>query len=98
MTMRFTYRLHPEKNGFLASCVESDALGEGPSEQAAVASLREALEERMFRPDAVAPPSRQPDESIELVRADEPKAEQVIEPSGPGEAVDSAQRRRHSMR
>lgn len=81
--MRFSYRLTREKGGFLAACVESDALGEGATEKDAVASLRQALEERMFRPDAVAPPSDRADGSIELVRADEAK---VIEPSGPGDA------------
>ena len=57
--MNFTYRLQKEQGGWLATCVESDAMGEGKTEQEAVASLRQSLEERMFRPDAVAPPSQE---------------------------------------
>jgi hypothetical protein len=70
--MRFTYRLIRDKEGFVAECVESEAAGEGKTAKDAVESLRAALEERMFRPDAVAPPS-QPAAApqIELVLAGE---------------------------
>ena len=42
--MKFTYRLQKEQSGWLAECVESDAMGEGKTEMEAVASLRESLE------------------------------------------------------
>ncbi len=64
--MKFTYRLQKEQSGWLAECVESDAMGEGKTEMEAVASLRESLEERMFRPDAVAPPPEAPHAPIVL--------------------------------
>lgn len=64
--MKFSYRLVQDANGWLAECIETDAAGEGRTSEAAVASLRKALEERMFRPDAVAPPSEAKRERIEL--------------------------------
>jgi hypothetical protein len=67
--MRFTYRLVRDANGWIAECVEADAMGEGKTERDAVASLKKALEERMFRPDAVAPPPSQPRPSIDLAPA-----------------------------
>ena len=70
--MRFSFRLIRDRTGFVAECVESDAAGEGKTAKEAVSALREALEERMFRPDAIAPPSRPPPGTIELVLADEP--------------------------
>lgn len=96
--MRFSYRIIREKSGFVAECVESEAAGEGPTEAAAVSSLRDVLEERMFRPDAVAPPSRPTESPIELVLADDhtanstntddhPKEQKVLDLGGPGEAA-----------
>lgn len=64
--MRFTYRLIRDRRGYLAECVESEAAGEGKSAAEAVESLRALLQERMLRPDAVAPPSRPIEGSIEL--------------------------------
>jgi hypothetical protein len=55
------------RTGFLAECVESDAAGEGPTANEAIACLRSALEERMFRPDAVAPPPQETTGTIELI-------------------------------
>lgn len=69
--MRFSYRLIRDKSGFIAECVESDAAGEGTTEKSAVEALRRALEERMFRPDAVAPPPRPAEVTIELVSAED---------------------------
>lgn len=71
VTMLFTYRLIRDKEGFVAECVESEAAGEGKTAKDAVESLRAALEERMFRPDAVAPPSQPTATSIERVLAGE---------------------------
>lgn len=84
--MRFSYRLTQDKDGWLAECVESEAAGEGKTREDAIASLRESLEERLFRPDAVAPPSKGPKGAIELVRADEPKAaDKELDLGGPGD-------------
>ena len=87
--MKFTYRLIRDKNGFLAECVESEAAGEGKTAKDAVESLRKSLEERMFRPDAVAPPSTPTEGVVELVLADEatPSAERrSLDLGGPGDA------------
>ena len=66
--MRFTYRLVGDASGWLAECEEPEAMGEGRTQAEAVEALRKALEERMMRPDAVAPPSMKPaNAGIELV-------------------------------
>lgn len=67
--MKLSYRLVKGADFYSAECVESDAIGEGKTEKAAVESLRTMLEERMFRPDAVAPPPTPQTERIELVLA-----------------------------
>jgi hypothetical protein len=67
--MRFTYRLVHDGSGFVAECLESDVAGAGTTEDLAIDALLMALEERMFRPDAVAPPSEPAPANIELVRA-----------------------------
>lgn len=64
--MKFTYRLIERSGTFTAECVEADAVGEGETRVKAIESLRLALEERMFRPDAVAPPPRSDESPIEL--------------------------------
>jgi hypothetical protein len=84
--MRFSYRIVRDTSGFLAECVESEVAGEGKTEAAAVASLRRALEERMFRPDAVAPPSRPTRGEIELVLADDSTDRRSLDLGGPGDA------------
>ncbi len=87
--MKFSYRLIRDKSGFVAECVESEAAGEGKTAKDAVESLRKSLEERMFRPDAVAPPPTPTESVIELVLADE-SASRAERPSldlgGPGDA------------
>jgi len=72
--MKLSYRLVHESNHYLAECIESDVMGEGKSSKEAVAALRAALAERMFRPDAVAPPSQPSDTTIELVLVDGQRA------------------------
>lgn len=92
--MKLTYRVIKDANGYLAECVESDAAGEGKTSQAAVESLRTALKERMFRPDAVAPPSETEREPIELTLAKDAKdaneetsnEKPTLDLGGPGEA------------
>lgn len=82
--MKFTYRLQTVHCGWIAECVESDAMGEGKTEREAIASLRESLEERMFRPDAVAPPSEEaPHAPIVLELAGKP-APDSLDLGGPG--------------
>lgn len=88
--MRFTYRLVREKDGFVAECFESEAAGEGKTEALAVESLRKVLEERMFRPDAVAPPPKAPPgangSAIELVHMPDSATRPTLDLGGPGEA------------
>ena len=83
--MRFSYRLIKDANGYVAECVETDAVGEGKTSSAAIGSLKTALEERMFRPDAVAPPAKQPDEEIELVLAESEPERRSLDLGGPGD-------------
>jgi len=74
--MRFSYRLIRDQRGYLAECIEAEAAGEGKTAQAAVESLRGLLHERMFRPDAVAPPSTAiADAKIELVLTEDGQSE-----------------------
>ena len=91
--MKLHYRLIKDANGFLAECVESDAMGEGKTAKEAVTSLEKALKERMFRPDAVAPPPEQVEPKIELVLADERGDRQdvgrEVDYGGPGEPARS---------
>jgi hypothetical protein len=84
--MRLSYLLVRNREGFIAECVETDAVGEGKTAKDAVASLRAALEERMFRPDAIAPPSEPAETFIELVLAKESEAvsERAKVLDGPG--------------
>jgi hypothetical protein len=72
--MRFTYRLLRDRRGYVAECIESDAAGEGKSAREAIESLRASLCERMFRPDAVAPPPSGPVSAIELQLTDDATA------------------------
>ncbi|MCL2777454.1 MAG: hypothetical protein FWD73_05570 [Polyangiaceae bacterium] len=67
--MRFTYLLVEGAGYWTAECQETNAMGEGMTRGEAIASLREALVERLFRPDAVAPPPEVNQEPIELVPA-----------------------------
>lgn len=83
--MKFSYRLIKDANGWVAECVESEAAGEGKTSQAAVESLRKSLEERMLRPDAVAPPSEAAPETIELTLASEQPDRRSLDLGGPGE-------------
>jgi hypothetical protein len=83
--MKFTYRLVKDASGWLAECVESEAAGEGKTSKEAVESLRASLEERMFRPDAVAPPAETEHSNIELELASEAsKTPKSIDLGGPG--------------
>lgn len=87
--MRFSYRMVREDDGYFAECIESDVAGEGSTAAEAVASLRTALEERLLRPDAVAPPSSPSSRTtIDLVHAhDDAGADADAARSGPGVAT-----------
>jgi hypothetical protein len=65
----FTYRLLRDGGAIVAECVEVDCAASGATEDEAVASLKDALAERMLRPEAVAPPPSGPSARIDLVRA-----------------------------
>lgn len=82
--MKFTYRLHKDASAWLAECVESEAAGEGKTEREAVESLRASLEERMFRPDAVAPPPETEHAAIELELANDKDGPSSLDLGGPG--------------
>lgn len=82
--MKFTYRLIKDASGYVAECVESDVAGEGKSAKEAVACLRASLEERMFRPDAVAPPPETERETIELELTSAKKPRKSLDLGGPG--------------
>jgi len=58
---------------WLAQCEEVDRAGEGDTPEAAVASLREALEEYFGQAEAIAPPQEKPCEAIEIVVVDPPR-------------------------
>lgn len=87
--MKLHYRLIKDANGFVAECVESDAMGEGKTSKEALASLEKSLRERMLRPDAVAPPPENEDVKIELVladdRGDRREVGREVDYGGPGE-------------
>jgi hypothetical protein len=85
--MRFSYRIVRERGGVVAECLEVDAMGEGVTEIAAIAALRSSLEERMFRPDAVAPPPEESPCPIELVaaRLEDCQPRRSLDLGGPGD-------------
>jgi predicted RNase H-like HicB family nuclease len=70
--MRVSALLTQIAGRWLAQCEEVDRAGEGSTPDEAVASLRDALEEYFGQVEAVAPPSRQAAESIEIVIVDAP--------------------------
>lgn len=82
--MKFTYRLVKDASGYLAECVESDCAGEGKTSKEAIESLRSCLEERMLRPDAVAPPSETVPAVIELELASDKTPRKSLDLGGPG--------------
>ncbi len=80
--MSFTYRLQSAEGKSLAHCIENGTEAFGDTDAAAVAALREALEDKMGRADAVAPPTHPTAPRIELRQA----ATEEPSPQGPGEA------------
>ena len=82
MTYTYTYRLTSAPEGFLARCTEMPISALGPTEEAAVAALRQAICEHLGHVEAVAPPSAPPTPSIDLRRAED----KAPEPQGPGDS------------
>jgi hypothetical protein len=64
--MKVTAVLTQTSGRWLAHCEEVDLAGEGDTPDQAVASLRDALREYFGHAEAVAPPSEQPESSIEI--------------------------------
>lgn len=85
--MNLTYKLVHDGERWLAECVESNAMGEGKTENEAVKSLETALRENMFRPDAIAPPSERETTPIVLNLARDDAHDAAVEPDGPGDAM-----------
>lgn len=77
--MRVSAVITMEGSRYLAQCVEVDRMGEGATEEQAVASLRESLEEYYREVPAVAPPEHPEIEPIEIVITERP-AHVVLRP------------------
>jgi len=83
----YTYRLKAIDSGFYAHCCEmGQVAAEGPTAAEAVASLHNALAERLAQNDGMAPPSTKPLlPAFSLVEAALPQG--PSSPQGPGEAM-----------
>ena len=81
--MQVTATIRREKDGFVATCLESSVVGEGRTPDEALQTLREGLLEQL-RAEAVAPPSGAAEISLDIV-LEEP-ARPSPAPHGPGEA------------
>ncbi len=64
---------------FEASCLEFEAIGEGPTRDQALESLRSAIQERE-QPEAVAPPESSAPPSVEIVVAEDEAEESLSAP------------------
>ncbi|HMI88112.1 MAG TPA: hypothetical protein VK550_28705 [Polyangiaceae bacterium] len=88
--MRYTYRLTTDSDGITATCVEMSVSALGPTTDAAVVALRDAIFERLTRVEAVAPPDSVPVPSIQLVEARDAapdrEGDAPPEPQGPGDS------------
>jgi hypothetical protein len=69
--MKYTAKLTDSPTGYCAQCVEVDAVGEGDTKEAAVASLRTLLQDRYEHVEGVALPSLPPADTVEIVCTDE---------------------------
>lgn len=79
-TMKYTATITRDSSGFSAECVEVDAIGEGPSREAAIASLRVELEDRIGHVEGVAPPPDTPRTKVEIVVLDERSPNEAVAP------------------
>jgi hypothetical protein len=85
--MRVTATIRSVEDGVLAECTEYALSCVGATVPLAVAALREALYDRVLRPQAVAPPPTAGQEPIEIVVLDAPTASAERtddDPMGPG--------------
>lgn len=86
--MRVTATIRPVENGLLAECSEYAISCVGATAPLAIEALREAVYERVVRPQAVAPPPGAGKEPVEVVVLGprSPKNERERDPQGPGDA------------
>jgi|SRR5580658_6479434 hypothetical protein len=84
--MRYTAKLTRNRSKYCAECVELEAIGEGPTREAAVEALRAELQDRLEPVEGVAPPSRPVRTALEIVVLNEPGTIERA-PSGPGDSV-----------
>jgi hypothetical protein len=63
--MRYTAKLTQSPSGYSAECLELEVIGEGLTREAAIASLRAELEDRLLV-EGVAPPSRRASTTVEI--------------------------------
>ena len=80
--MKYTYKLTNDPEGFAASCVEMAVSAAGPTPDAAISLLRQAICERLTHIEAVAPPDSVPVPSVDLA----PAQVSAPEPQGPGDS------------
>jgi hypothetical protein len=69
--MKYTAKLTGSRAGYCAQCIEVDATGEGETKEAAVASLRNVLQDRYEHVEGVALPPLPPSDTVEIVLMDE---------------------------
>ena len=75
---RFTATVTHEDGGYVAQCNELDLAGEGPTPEAAAASLRSALVEHLKESEAVAPPTLAANAPLELIVTERDEHGQVF--------------------
>lgn len=80
--MRYTARLNRTSSGFVAQCVETEALGEGSTKEGALQSLRTELEDQLSHVEGMAPPPEPTTISVDLLVVDEGGA--LSADDGPG--------------
>jgi hypothetical protein len=88
--MRVRASVAPVFGGFLAECTEYAVEGEGATVALAIEALREAIYERVLRPEAVgAPPADPKRETVEIIvtppAAADSRADGDRDLNGPGE-------------
>ncbi len=81
--MRVTATIRSTSEGMIAECSEYDLQGVGSTVPLALEALREAIYDRVVRPQAVAPPSVAGNETIEIVVIS-PASEPSSSDDGPG--------------
>jgi hypothetical protein len=65
--MKYTAKVTQSSSGFSAQCIEVEAIGEGVTRDAAIASLREVLRDNYEHVEGVALPSLPTPAPLEIV-------------------------------